>query len=109
MSDKVYAVFLVSMIIGLSFLVLIVIGFCLREIFRRKHVPKPPEFIRVISPKETTRKVRTEEELKHIIATRGDLAYVSGNGYTYFYSGESWVKVTQKYYDDKRKETGDNI
>jgi hypothetical protein len=103
MTDKVYAIFLVAMILGLSFLVILVIAFCIREIFRRKHIPKPPEFQRVVSPRDIIRKVKTYDELKHILATRGDLAYVTDENSTYFYGGESWIKVEQRYYGDRRQ------
>jgi hypothetical protein len=109
MTDKVYSVFLLAMILGLSFLVLLVIGFCIREIFRKKHVPKPPEFIRVISPKPFIRRVATKDELRHTFAIRGDMAYVNDENCTYFYGGESWLKVEQKYHGNERKETGDNV
>jgi len=62
-----------------------------------------PGFIRVRLPTDIVRKVKTKDELKYIIANRGDLAYVADENCTYFYGGETWIKVEQKYYGDRRQ------
>lgn len=50
-----------------------------------------------ISPAYIARRVMYATELEHIVAAKGDLAYVLKENRTYFYNGEEWLKVEEKH------------
>jgi hypothetical protein len=106
--DKIYAAFLVVMILGLAFLVLVVIGFCIREIFK-KNKPTPEEITKELSKPGLYKKIETLEELQSYKGIRGDMIFVTREEKLFYYDGERWVKVDKSGYGDKRKETGESL
>ena len=106
--DKVYAIFLVSMILGLAILVVLVVCFCLRELFR-KGKPTPEEIAKELNKPGLYRRIETLEELQSYKGIRGDMVFVTREEKLFYYDGERWLKVDKNNYGDKWKETGESI
>jgi len=102
MGDKVYAIFLSAMIIGLFFLVIVIIGFCIKEIFRRNK-PTPEEIAKELDKPGLYKRIETLEELQSYKGVRGDMVFVTREEKLFYYDGERWTKVEHKNNGNRRQ------
>jgi|SRR6187200_3071232 len=75
-------------------IMLVIIWSLVAKYLRRKRRIRLPKDIHV-APKQVARRVLYRTELDHMIAVKGDIAYVINDKHMYFYDGDRWMKIEQ--------------